>query len=163
MAALQARRPRALSTDNLAAVVEELADNPATWLDAVRFCAKNRWWARLHADDALDAWLITWAEDTGTDLHDHGDNAGAFVVISGSLTEARPARTGSLLTMTALPGGTTQVVEPGVIHDVINPSLTPAISFHAYSPPLREMTYYEPSRLRPIPVRTVTTIDGSPA
>jgi predicted metal-dependent enzyme (double-stranded beta helix superfamily) len=166
MTTLESVRPlplrQSLSTDNLAAVVEEFADNPATWVEALQFSADERWWTRLHSDDVMDVWLITWARDTATELHDHGESAGAFNVIAGSLIEARLARTGGLMSITTLPGGTTHTVEPGAIHDVSNPSRKPAISIHAYSPPLREMTYYAPSPSRPVPIRTVATLDGSP-
>jgi mannose-6-phosphate isomerase-like protein (cupin superfamily) len=154
-------RQPSLSTDNLAAIVEEFAENPASWLDAVRFNVGGRWWARLHSDDLLDVWLITWTEDTGTELHDHGDSAGAFIVISGTLTEVRPARGGGLFALTTLKSDDVRAVEPGAIHDVTNPSRTPAISIHAYSPPLRKMTYYKASEHLPVPIRTLTLLDGS--
>jgi len=33
--------------------------------------ADTRWYTRLHADDDLDVWLISWAPGHATELHDH--------------------------------------------------------------------------------------------
>jgi hypothetical protein len=73
-----------------------------------------------------------------TGFHDHGASSGAFVVATGILEEYRP-------------GERTRVIHPGkprafgpdYAHDVRNVSLAPAISIHAYSPPLSEMNEYE--------------------
>jgi predicted metal-dependent enzyme (double-stranded beta helix superfamily) len=152
----------ALTTDNLAAIVEEFADRPDIWLDRVTFLADDRWWTRLHSDETVDVWLITWAQDTGTELHDHGGSRGAFVVASGTLAEVRPVGPHHLLVATELTAGDVHPIERGAIHDVSNPLRTPAISIHAYSPPLREMTFYRQSESGPVPVRTTSAIDGSP-
>jgi mannose-6-phosphate isomerase-like protein (cupin superfamily) len=145
-----------ISVDHLAALVREVADNPATWQTEVRFAADERWWTRLHSDESVDIWLLTWVRDTGTDLHDHGDSAGAFTVVSGLLEEVRPGVDGSLA-VTKIQVGEVREVERGAVHDVRSPSRTPAISIHAYSPPLREMTFYEQRDSGPTPTRTVTT------
>jgi hypothetical protein len=145
-----------LSVDNLAALVREIADNPSSWQAEVRFAADERWWTRLHSEDSVDVWLLTWVQDTGTDLHDHGDSAGAFTVVSGLLEEVRPALDGTLA-VTRLHTGEVRQIERGAVHDVRSPSRTPAISIHAYSPPLREMTFYEQRESGPTPTRTVST------
>lgn len=31
----------------------------------------ERWATRIHADDELDVWLISWVPDKSTELHDH--------------------------------------------------------------------------------------------
>ena len=38
--------------------------------------------------------------------------------------------------------GPTQTVDPGDLHDVLNTGTEPAVSIHAYSPPLTRMTYW---------------------
>jgi mannose-6-phosphate isomerase-like protein (cupin superfamily) len=146
-----------LAADDLASLVADYAANPAQWQPLVRFGADERWWLRLHGDDAVDVWLLTWVTDTSTDLHDHGDSAGAFTIVSGELEEVRPDSANGSLVVTTLHAGDVRGVEPGVVHDVRSPSLAPAVSIHAYSPPLREMTFYEQSEWGPQPTRTVTT------
>jgi mannose-6-phosphate isomerase-like protein (cupin superfamily) len=150
-----------LSTTSLAALVHELADDPARWQAQVRFGTEERWWTRLHGDDTVDVWLLTWVRDTGTDLHDHGGSAGAFTVVSGVLDEVRPEAAGGELVINRLHPGDVRSIERGVVHDVRSPSRAPAISIHAYSPPLREMTFYEQSPAGPQPTRTVAT-NGEP-
>ena len=39
------------------------------------------------ADEHHEAWLLTWLPGQGTDWHDHGGSAGAFVVVQGALVE----------------------------------------------------------------------------
>jgi hypothetical protein len=148
---------RPLSAQQLATLVAEYADHPSDWLAQVRFGAEERWWTRLRGDDTVDVWLLTWVTDTGTDLHDHGDSAGAFTVVTGALEEVRPDGPNGELLVTTLHTGDVRVIEEGVVHDVRSPSLAPAISIHAYSPPLREMTFYEAGEGGPRPSRTVAT------
>ena len=52
----------------------------------------ERWFTRLHGDDELDVWLISWVPDRSTELHDHGGSLGALTVVSGAL--AKPVGTG---------------------------------------------------------------------
>lgn len=147
----------ALTVDELATVVGDLADNPTRWQAQLRFGADERWWTRLHGDDTVDIWLLTWVRDTGTDLHDHGDSAGAFTIVSGVLEEVRPDGPDAQLVTTRLHEGDVRKIARGVVHDVRSPSRAPAISIHAYSPPLREMTFYEQRDTGPQPTKTVTT------
>jgi mannose-6-phosphate isomerase-like protein (cupin superfamily) len=142
---------------DLAGLVAAVAANPSHWQAAVRFGADERWWTRLHRDELTDVWLLTWVNDTGTDLHDHGRSAGAFIVVVGELEEVRPDGPGHELVTTTLHAGDVRRIERGVVHDVRSPSRFPAVSIHAYSPPLREMTFFEQHPSGPRPTRTVTT------
>jgi Cysteine dioxygenase type I len=49
----------------------------------------DRWFTLLHGDDELDVWLLSWAPDRSTELHDHGGSLGALTVVSGALRETR--------------------------------------------------------------------------
>lgn len=51
--------------------------------------ANDRWFTRLHGDEELDVWLISWVPDRSTELHDHGGSLGALTVVSGALKESR--------------------------------------------------------------------------
>ena len=51
--------------------------------------ADERWFTRLHGDDELDVWLISWVPERSTELHDHGGSLGALTVVSGALAETR--------------------------------------------------------------------------
>jgi hypothetical protein len=49
----------------------------------------DRWFVRLHGDDEVDVWLISWVPGHRTELHDHGGSLGAATLLSGSLDEFR--------------------------------------------------------------------------
>jgi rhodanese-related sulfurtransferase/predicted metal-dependent enzyme (double-stranded beta helix superfamily) len=123
--------------EELANIVARFASSDG-WMDRVRLRAERRWYERLYHGSDYDIWLISWLPGQSTGFHDHGASSGAFVVASGVLEEHRP-------------GERTRVIHPGrphafspdYAHDVRNVSLAPAISIHAYSPPLSEMNEYE--------------------
>jgi predicted metal-dependent enzyme (double-stranded beta helix superfamily) len=111
----------------------------------VQYDAQNRWHQRLYRDPRLDIWLISWLPSQGTQLHDHGGSAGAFAVLSGQLNEAvyrRDPASGSL-TEYERTAGTAIGFGPRYVHDVRNLSDEPAVSVHAYSPPLTSMNFYD--------------------
>ena len=113
---------------------------------------EERWATRLHADDDLDVWLISWVPDRSTELHDHAGSLGALTVLSGSLVEYRWAGDG--LKRRRLDAGDQASFPLGWVHDVMRAPasiapeptaelLSPTLSVHAYSPPLTAMSYYE--------------------
>jgi hypothetical protein len=159
---LHVARP-ALRTAQLAAIVREVAADTASWRPLVQFGTTERWWTRLRADDDLDVWLLTWLTGTGTDLHDHGGSVAAFTVVEGVLNEVRAYRRGEPMTISTVRPNGVREVAADVVHDVSNPSRLPAISIHAYSPPLESMTFYDvlPSGLRGR--RTARTNEPEPA
>ena len=97
----------------------------------------------LLATDEYDAWLLHWPVSTSVTPHDHGESAGAFTVVSGELTEVRWH--GFVRRARLLVPGEVVAVPAGVVHDVIAPGPSPALSVHVYSPPLREMGFYDAS------------------
>ncbi|MCX2934776.1 cysteine dioxygenase family protein [Mycobacterium sp. CVI_P3] len=104
----------------------------------------DRWFTRLHADDELDVWLISWVPGHTTELHDHGGSLGALTVLSGALHEYR--WDGERLHHRRLDAGDQAAFPLGWVHDVAIADAEPALetlSVHAYSPPLTAMSYYE--------------------
>ena len=121
----------------------------------------ERWFTRIHGDDELDVWLISWVPGHATELHDHGGSLGALTVLSGSLNEFR--WDGRRLRRRRLDAGDQAGFPLGWVHDVVwaprlsrgrrlavNPRhrrtaapVQPTLSVHAYSPPLTAMSYYE--------------------
>jgi hypothetical protein len=105
----------------------------------------DRWFTRLHGDDELDIWLISWTPERSTDLHDHGGSLGALTVVSGALNETR--WDGEVLRRRRLGAGDQAAFPLGWVHDVVRTPgqtrQTPTLSVHAYSPPLTAMSYYE--------------------
>jgi Cysteine dioxygenase type I len=111
----------------------------------------DRWFARLHGDDEVDVWLISWVPGHRTELHDHGGSLGALTLLTGSLDEFR--WDGEKLRCRRLKAGDQAGFPLGWVHDVVwaptgpGPSVispaVPSLSVHAYSPPLTVMSYYE--------------------
>ncbi|HXW92109.1 MAG TPA: cysteine dioxygenase family protein, partial [Terriglobales bacterium] len=123
--------------DELANIVEAFALSDG-WIERVRLRADRRWYERLHHGPDYDVWVISWLPGQSTGFHDHGVSSGAFVVATGVLEEHRPDGRAHVVR-----AGKPRAFGPDYAHDVRNISLAPAISIHAYSPPLAEMNEYE--------------------
>ena len=119
----------------------------------------NRWHVRIHCDDHVDVWLISWTEDQGTQLHDHGGSSGAFTVVTGELSEAVWQSGSTDLLETARHEGDTVVFGEHYVHDVRNVAAETAVSVHAYSPPLSLMNYYDTEGSELIKLASVWTDD----
>jgi rhodanese-related sulfurtransferase/predicted metal-dependent enzyme (double-stranded beta helix superfamily) len=123
--------------EELANIVSTFASSDG-WLNRVRLRANGRWYERLHRGPDYDIWVISWLPGQSTGFHDHGGSSGAFVVATGALEEHRPGEQTHVIH-----SGKPRAFGPDYAHDVRNASLAPAISIHAYSPPLDEMNEFE--------------------
>ena len=123
--------------------------------------ADTRWFTRLHSDDELDVWLISWATGHTTELHDHAGSIGALTVLTGVLHEYR--WTGTDLRLRQLEAGDQAAFPLGWVHDVGADAAArdTALSVHAYSPPLAAMSYYEVTDRRTLR-RTRTELTDEP-
>ncbi|OLT34669.1 cysteine dioxygenase [Actinomadura sp. CNU-125] len=121
----------------LSGTVAELAENCDEWLPRVRLDPQGRWYERLHHDGDHEIWLISWLPGQSTGLHDHGGSRGAFAVALGTLEERDLGAARHLS-----PGGS-RSFGADYVHEVRNVSDAPAISVHAYSPPLSTMNRYD--------------------
>jgi hypothetical protein len=159
--------PTPLSIRELVDLTGAIAAEVANGQHEVCFDPVQRWHTRLRAGAYADVWLISWPQHQAADLHDHGGSIGALTVVQGALTEHRwlPARerAGELVPR-RLRVGAHAGFPMGYVHDVVNLDPEPALSVHAYSPPLTAMSYYEIDdsfALRRI--RTLLTDDPEPA
>ena len=134
--------PALLSPDDLQDVVRDLAARPESWEHLVRHDEGERVFQLLHRDDALEVWLICWMPGHDTGFHDHDDAKAAITVAQGRVRELRLA-IGSEPIDRAFSEGDMLVVEPSVIHRVVHAGDEPAVTIHAYSPPLERMGAYE--------------------
>jgi predicted metal-dependent enzyme (double-stranded beta helix superfamily) len=137
---------RLLGARQLADVVRRLAASPAEWPTGVRLNPASRWYERIHLDDSHEVWIISWLPGQATGFHDHGGSAGAFAVVWGTLMERRvvgAVATGHVLAKPVGAGGA-RSFGPRYIHDLRNATTASvAVSVHAYSPPIPQMTRYE--------------------
>src|SRR5580700_2798663 len=78
-------RPAVPGREELQAVAEGLATLARGWTGMVG--ATRRRWQLLAAAPSFEAWVIGWPPGGTIELHDHGDSAGAVVVVDGELVE----------------------------------------------------------------------------
>jgi rhodanese-related sulfurtransferase/mannose-6-phosphate isomerase-like protein (cupin superfamily) len=140
--------------EELANIVSLFASSD-DWMDKVRLRAEHRWYERLYHGPDYDIWVISWLPGQSTGFHDHGASSGAFVVATGILEEHRPGERPRVIHPDR-----PRAFGPDYTHDVRNVSPAPAISIHAYSPPLSEMNEYELDGSRLVPRERVP---GEPA
>jgi hypothetical protein len=144
-AGVPAVRPAAgpISPAALGAIVRSVAAEPGQWGHLVRFSTGHRWYCRLEEAASYEVWLLSWLPGQQTGFHDHGEACGAFAVAEGELLEstARPGETE--VASRVIKAGIRRSFGPAYLHDVSNASGRPAVSVHAYSPPLALMRRYE--------------------
>lgn len=138
---------------------DEVAEGKYPYID---YDADERWHQRIYRDRRMDVWLISWLPTQGTQLHDHGGSSGSFSVLSGELTEAVVGG-GVELTDHQRTAGESVGFGAHYVHDVRNLSDAPAVSVHAYSPPLTTMTYYDLADGELTRIASLATDDPEPA
>jgi hypothetical protein len=141
----------ALTPKQLAAEVWRMIATPAQWVARVRLDIEGRWYEQIRMAENYEVWLISWMPGQSTGFHDHGGSNGAFGVAWGDLDECAVPRGNGGVLVNRIGSGGVRSFGPRHVHDVRNSSATSvAVSVHAYSPPLSEMTRYDltPSGLR---------------
>ncbi len=132
-----------LNLSDLERVVSSVASRRDLFDDLVVH-ESGGWSLHLFVNESFGVKIESWGEDHLVNWHDHGGSSGAFAVTSGTLVEqyrsddfvgieCRHLRVGDLASFGA-----------DHVHDVYR-SGAPAVSVHAYSPPLTGMTHYEHS------------------
>jgi predicted metal-dependent enzyme (double-stranded beta helix superfamily) len=136
-------RPRGRELDGveLEAFVADLADRPELWIDLVAHDTSQRVYRELFSDEHLTAWLICWMDDHDTGFHDHDVSAGAVAVVSGAVREERLALAGPPVKRTFAASQSFHFCAAD-IHRVRHAGADPAVTLHAYSPPLLRMGAY---------------------
>ena len=154
-------RPAGLDLADLTALTRRIAADVRAGHHEVEIDPRQRWYRRLHGDDYIDVWLISWATEQAAELHDHAGSLGALTVVSGRLTEEFWDPTAPGLRTRTLHAGRSVGFGVGHVHEVSNPSPDAAVSVHAYSPPLTAMSYYDVTGPRLRRTRTELTEAGS--
>jgi predicted metal-dependent enzyme (double-stranded beta helix superfamily) len=140
---------RDLSNEQLLALAARFAERPALWSEYIQHDPLRRTYRQLFRDEHLDVWLICWSHDQDTGFHDHDLSAGAVAVVSGSVREERLVLGRPVEVPIARLAEAGSAFEFGAsdIHRVLHAGVEPAVTIHAYSPPLIRMGSYtvEPS------------------
>lgn len=147
-------RPASLSPARLAEIVGALAAEPGRWGRLVRFDTERRWYQRLELTEDLEVWLLSWLPGQDTGFHDHGRASGAFAVAQGRVRERTVPPGRRQVRQRTIPAGDIRSFGPRYVHDVVNAFGEPAVTVHAYSPPLTAMRRYDLTAAGLVPTAT---------
>jgi predicted metal-dependent enzyme (double-stranded beta helix superfamily) len=140
---------RDLTDAELITVATQVATRPELWSECVSHDPEHRTYEQLLRDEHLDVWLLCWSRDHDTGFHDHDLSAGAVAVAAGSVREERLVlgRSVDAPISRLAHAGSSFCFGASDIHRVLHAGNGPAVTIHAYSPPLTRMGSYtvEPS------------------
>jgi rhodanese-related sulfurtransferase len=132
-----------MSPRQLGVLTSAVAANRQLWEDLVVEDADQRWYLPVHRSRTCDVWILGWLPAQDTDWHDHGGSSGSLCVADGVLLEQLRTVGGHRVRTRHLQASDRAVFGPAHVHNVSHCGDVPAVSIHAYSPPLVAMTYYE--------------------
>ncbi len=122
-------------------LVTDVAARPDVWRPLAIADAAQRRFEQLWRDEHVDVWVITWMPGHDTGFHDHDLSRGAVAVVAGALAEERLVLGGRALARRHEAGAAFDF-DASHVHRMSQDSTEPAISIHAYSPPLWRMGLY---------------------
>jgi quercetin dioxygenase-like cupin family protein len=132
---------RDLSGPELVELLQTLVRDDGRWRHLVRHDAGARVYEEILHGPHLSVWLICWMDEQDTGFHDHDLSSGAVAVLAGAVCEQRLVLGGAPASSTYTPGERFHF-NASTIHRVHHVGQTPAVTLHAYSPPLRRMGSY---------------------
>jgi len=118
-----------------------IAADPPSWRPLARLRGEGRHFAQLWRDHHVDVWVISWMNGADTGFHDHDLSRGAVAVVEGEIVEERLILGGGPREHRHTAGQTFDF-DASHVHRMRHESGTPAVSIHAYSPPLWRMGSY---------------------
>jgi predicted metal-dependent enzyme (double-stranded beta helix superfamily) len=132
---------RDLDRAELRALVARIAAEPERWRSHVRHDTGQRHFEQLWRDGHVDVWVISWGTGNDTGFHDHDVSCGAVAVVEGEVIEERLVLGGAPRTFHHRAGEAFDF-DAAHVHRMRQDSDTPAVSIHAYSPPLWRLGSY---------------------
>ena len=139
-----------LSERQLAKLVTRITERPDLWQPLVVVDGEHRRYELLYDDEQVDVWVLSWMPGQKTGFHDHDRSSVALICAQGELDEGSLVLGASAEPVRMTPG-VTRTGPGGYIHAVSHVAGEPAVSIHAYSPPLTCVGQYrvdEQGRLR---------------
>lgn len=134
-----------LSPAELERAAGAIAARPELWQDLVVDSPDRRWWLVLYRSPAYEVRLLSWEFDQSSGWHDHAGSSGGYTVTRGALFERYRGADGVSIATRHIEPGEHGCFGPEHVHDVSHEEGRPAVSVHAYSPPLSKLTMYEPT------------------
>jgi predicted metal-dependent enzyme (double-stranded beta helix superfamily) len=130
-----------LDLGELRDLVSRIAADPGQWRQLVHSDSAERRFEQLWRDDHVDVWVISWASGNDTGFHDHDVSRGAVAVVEGEIVEERLVVGGPPRHLRHRTGDTFDF-DASHVHRMRQDAAVPAVSIHAYSPPLWRMGTY---------------------
>lgn len=130
-----------LSTEELAAVALAIAERADLWQPLTVRDERRRRYRLLYEDHRIDIWVLSWMPGQGTGFHDHDESGVGLTVAQGMVVERQMLLPVGATRLELVPG-TARQGPAGYIHSAAWGSGDPAVSIHAYSPPLVRVGQY---------------------
>jgi mannose-6-phosphate isomerase-like protein (cupin superfamily) len=125
----------------LAETLRSWAERAEAWRPLIRHESEERVSELVYRDDDVELYLICWMPGHDTGFHDHDHSSAAVTVLSGEVIEERLSLTGTVERRVA--SGDLVTIAKEAIHRVRHSGDAPAVTLHAYSPPLSRVGTYE--------------------
>ena len=127
--------------EQLEAVVKQIAARDDLWRPLVIVDESRRRYELLYEDRWIDIWVLSWMPGQRTGFHDHDRSGVGLCCAEGCLDEGRLVL-GDRADPIRMTRGTSRNGPGGYIHSVAHVEGSPAVSIHAYSPPLLVVGQY---------------------
>lgn len=135
---------RDLDRCELRELVSRIAADRQQWEPLVHFDTSERHFEQLWRDRHVDIWVISWVNGNDTGFHDHDISNGAVAVVEGEVVEERFTLGGPPRRFVHSAGEAFDF-DASHVHRMSQEADHPAVSVHAYSPPLWRMGTYSVS------------------
>jgi hypothetical protein len=123
------------SPEELEDLVLQIARREDLWRPLVVVDHDRRRYELLYEDRSVDIWVLSWMAGQRTGFHDHDRSGVGLCCAAGCLDEGRLLLGGRAEPIRMTPG-VARNGPGGYIHSVAHVEGAPAVSIHAYSPPL---------------------------
>jgi hypothetical protein len=129
--------------EELEKIAALVGQTPELWDDDLRRTTAERTYVDVFTNEYLGVGAISWmADGHDTGFHDHAQSCGAVYVAHGAIRHER-LRIGDRPVGRAVPEGETFRFDSTCIHRMRRePDAGPAVTVHAYSPPLTHTGQY---------------------
>jgi hypothetical protein len=125
----------------LEALVCEIARRGDLWQPLIVIDRERRRYELLYEDRWVDIWVLSWMPGQRTGFHDHDRSGVGLCCAQGALDEGMLVL-GGRVDPVRLECGSSRNGPGGYIHSVAHVAGEPAVSIHAYSPPLMVVGQY---------------------
>lgn len=127
--------------DELERFAVAVAADRSLWEPLVVVDATRRRYRLLFEDDRVDVWVLSWMAGQGTGFHDHDLSCVGLACAAGEVVERQMLLPTGASSVSMTPGVSRQG-PAGYIHSVTHAAGAPAVTIHAYSPPLERVGQY---------------------